>query len=198
MKAREVMSRPVITVRPDTPTGEAAALLGKHQITALPVVDADASLLGMISEGDLLRNQVPREGQAEARPHESRVGALMSSPAVRVAEGDDISDVAALLLSSNVHSVPVVDGAEVVGIISRRDLVRTLVRTDDAIAAEVRSRLDAYGAHPGRWDVAVQDAAVTISGEFDDHVAEQVVGALARTIPGVLAVALHRDPAQRS
>jgi len=86
----------------------------------------------------------------------------------------------------------------VMDVIDRRDLVRTLVRTDDAIAAEVRSRLDAYGAHFGRWDVAVQDAAVTISGEFDDHVAEQVVGALARTIPGVLAVELNRDPARRS
>jgi len=190
MKARELMSRPVITVRPETPTGEAAALLGKHQITALPVVDADSRLLGMISEGDLLRNQVPPEAKAEPRQHQSQVGSLMTSPAVRVSDGDDISEIAELMLSSNVHSVPVVDGDEVVGIISRRDLVRTLVRTDDAIAAEVRSRLDAYGARPGRWDVDVQDAAVIISGDFDDHVAQQVVLALTRTVPGVLTVAL--------
>jgi CBS domain-containing protein len=198
MKARDLMTRPVITVRPETPTGEAAALLGKHQITALPVVDVDSRLLGMISEGDLLRNQIRRDGEAELREHESRVGALMTSPAVRVAESDDISDVAGLMLYSNVHSVPVVDAEEVVGIISRRDLVRTLVRTDDALAAEVRTRLDAYGGRPGRWDVDVQDGAVIINGDFDDHVEEQVARALARTVPGVRTVALNPHPVQGS
>jgi CBS domain-containing protein len=198
MKARDLMTRPVITVRPETPTGEAAALLGKHQITALPVVDVDSRLLGMISEGDLLRNQIRRDGEAALREHESRVGALMTSPAVRVAESDDISDVAGLMLYSNVHSVPVVDAEEVVGIISRRDLVRTLVRTDDALAAEVRTRLDAYGGRPGRWDVDVQDGAVIINGDFDDHVEEQVARALARTVPGVRTVALNPDPVQGS
>jgi CBS domain-containing protein len=198
MKARELMSRPVITVRPETPTGEAAALLGKHQITALPVLDADSHLVGMISEGDLLRNQIPHDEQTELREHQSRVGALMTSPAVRVAESDDISDVAELMLNSNVHSVPVIDADEVVGIISRRDLVRTLVRTDDALAAEVRTRLDAYGGRPGRWDVDVQDGAVIINGDFDDHVEEQVARALARTVPGVRTVALNPHPVQGS
>src|SRR5438132_14026713 len=78
MKARELMSRPVITVRPDTPTGEAAALLGKHQITALPVLDSGSRLVGMISEGDLLRNQIQHDGQAELRQHQSLVGGLMT------------------------------------------------------------------------------------------------------------------------
>jgi hypothetical protein len=152
----------------------------------------------MISEGDLLRNQIPHDEQTELREHQSRVGALMTSPAVRVAESDDISDVAGLMLYSNVHSVPVVDADEVVGIISRRDLVRTLVRTDDALAAEVRTRLDAYGGRPGRWDVDVQDGAVIINGDFDDHVEEQVARALARTVPGVRTVALNPHPVQGS
>jgi len=87
--------------------------------------------------------------------------------------------------------VPVVTGSRLLGIISRRDLLRTLIRGDDTIAAEVHSRLDHYAGHHGRWSVSVNDGVVTIGGRFDDEAERQVVSVLARTVSGVSSV--HTD-----
>jgi CBS domain-containing protein len=90
--------------------------------------------------------------------------------------GADVVDVVTAMLSAGVRSMPIVDGSRVVGIVTRRDLMRALVRDDDrTIAADVRHRLAMYGG-PDRWTVDVHDGAVAIGDEFDNatdqHVAE--------------------------
>jgi len=83
-----------------------------------------------------------------------------------------------------------VEGATVVGIVSRRDLLRTLVRDDDAIRAEILQVLSSSGEAADAWEVQVTDGAVLLVGDTDDG---RAVTALARTIPGVAAVHLTRQ-----
>src|SRR5262249_41489106 len=112
------------------------------------------------------------------------VGQVMTDTVVCLPDSADTADAAELMLNYDVRAVPVVSGSKLLGIVSRRDLLRTLIRGDDAIAAEVRSRLDYYAGHHGRWSVAVDDGVVTVGGQFDDEAEGQVITVLARTVAG--------------
>jgi CBS domain-containing protein len=198
MKASEVMSQPVITVAVDTPVRQAAALLAERAITAMPVVDGEGRLVGMVSEADLLVNRMAHDPRAHLRrdthpqggqPEPAHtVGEVMASPVRAMAIDADTADVVDLMLRHDVRSVPIVDGEVVVGIVSRRDLLRALVRDDCTIEAEIRTRLDSYGGHPGRWPVQVVDGVVTVGGPFGDETERRVVATLVRTVPGVSVV----------
>ena len=141
----------------------------------MPVLDGDGRLVGMVSEADLLAHRMAHDPRRHLRrdgdqPDPPRtVGEVMTSPVVAMGVDADAADIADLMLQYNVRSVPIVDGASVVGIVSRRDLLRTLVRDDGTIAAEIRSRLDTYGGRPGRWPVQVQDGVVSLGGPFGDQ-----------------------------
>jgi CBS domain-containing protein len=188
------MTRPVYTVRIDTPIEQVTALLAQRQITAAPVLDENGRLAGVISETDLLGYRMLGATQASAlwdgdaeeavgRPTVARE--IMTSGVVTVSLDADLGEVAERMLEGNVHSMPVMDDSGVIGMISRSDLVRTLVRTDDAIAAEVQHRLDEYSGGTRRWTASVKDGVVAIAGQFDDDVEVNVVSILARTVPGV-------------
>lgn len=133
MRANELMTTPVVTVSLGTPVHEVAELLTKHRITALPVLDAEGRLVGIVSEGDLLvnriaadpRNHLRREAEHPDPPH--LVDQVMTSTVVAMGQHADVADVANLMLDYDVRSVPIVDGSRVVGIISRRDLIRALL-----------------------------------------------------------------------
>ena len=195
MRVRDIMSRPVFTVQPTDPVEGAAALLADRGITAAPVVDDRNRLVGMVSEGDLLRGRVPDDPTAHLRaapkpashrPH--LVAEVMTREVVTAWPLEDIADVARTMLERDVRSVPVLDGGHVVGIISRRDLLRSVLRTDDVLAHEVQQRLDAYAGGTPRWTVTVTDGVARIDGSLDDEAERRVVDILARTVPGVAAV----------
>jgi CBS-domain-containing membrane protein len=189
MRACEIMTQSVVTVRAETEIQHAAQLLAEHGITSLPVLDDDHGLIGIVSEVDLIRDRMPRDPRSHLRPDTSE----QPDPArlVRDVMSADTADVAALMLEHNVRAVPIVDGAKVVGIISRRDLLRTLIRDDAAIAADVDRRLDDYAGERGRWAVEAENGIVTIRGRFDDEAQERVVSVLARTVPGAIRVHAH-------
>ncbi len=202
MRARDIMSCPVYTVRPDTSIEEAAALLFEHGFAAAPVVGEQGELVGIVAEGDLLRHRVPPDPTAHLRrdlpvPHGQRprvVSDVMTREVIATSPDADVADLAARMLDRNVRSIPIVDTSEVIGIVSRRDILQAVVRTDDVIGMEVRYRLDQYAAGQHRWTVAVADGVVQVSGEFDDEVQRQIVMVLARTVPGV-AEARVMEPA---
>jgi CBS domain-containing protein len=195
MQARQIMTTPVITVRPDTTIRDAAALLLEHRITAAPVLDNDGELVGMVSEGDLVVDRFGHDPRSRLRPVEDEppgpqtVGEVMSTPVVALGPSADAADLAETMLDADVRSIPIVEGAAVVGIVSRRDLLRTLVRDDDAIRAEIVNRLAGYSETPTRWDVQVTDGAVLLVGETEADDGRAAV-ALARTVPGVASVHL--------
>jgi CBS domain-containing protein len=197
VKVREIMTRPVTTVHTDTPVEEAAALLATHNITSLPVLDDNDLVVGIVSESDLIRDRMPRHDyetadRGEHRPH--RVWQVMTETVFCLTDTADTADVAEMMLSYDVRAVPIVDGGRLEGIISRRDLLRTMVRGDDVVAAEVKERLDFYSGQHGRWAVAVADGEVSLDGCFDDEAERQVVTVLARTVPGVDAVHTQHHP----
>jgi CBS domain-containing protein len=91
-------------------------------------------------------------------------------------------------LRYNVRSVPVVDGRDIVGIVSRRDILRAAMRGDEVVTKDVQHRLDEYADGPRRWTAEVVRGVVTITGEYANDTERAVVAVLARTVPGVVAV----------
>jgi CBS domain-containing protein len=189
MQARDIMNSPAVTVTTETTVKYAAKLLASNGFTTLPVLDGDGRLIGILTEADVMRGRFPRDPRyhhafdgdilgADETPQVPAVAvdAVMTTPAIGMGAGADVVDVVTAMLSACVRSMPIVDGSRVVGIVTRRDLMRALVRDDDrTIAADVRHRLAMYGG-PDRWTVDVHDGAVAIGDEFDNatdqHVAE--------------------------
>ncbi|GAB2813788.1 CBS domain-containing protein [Lentzea nigeriaca] len=181
MRARDIMTSPAITVTPEVPVRGAAALLVSHGFTALPVVDGDKRLIGIVTEADLLRNGYVDETRG------STVGDVMTTPAFAMDGGAQAEVLARVMLDDRVRCVPIVDGSKVLGVVTRRDLVRALARTDTTVSAEVQHVLDIYGG--GRkWTVAVQDGEATIAAENPDAETERVLTALAGSVHGVVRV----------
>ena len=200
MQARQIMTSPVVTVRPDTTVREAAMLLLEHRITAAPVLDAGGHLIGIVSESDLVVDRFRHDPRNQVRPIQDEppgrqaVGEVMTTPVIALGPSADAADLARTMLETDVRSIPIVEGGTVIGIVSRRDLLRTLIRDDDAIRADIVDRIADYRVPDGSWDVDVCDGAVVLVGDLDGDGRAEV--ALARTVPGVGSVHLvrHRAP----
>jgi CBS domain-containing protein len=196
MRAKDIMTRPVHTVAQDASVESAAELMTAHRITALPVVDRQGGLVGMVSEGDLLWHRVPPDPTAHVPRLENTepgrrpetVAEVMAWEPYTAQPETDVAEVADLMLRHDVRSVPVVEGGVVVGIVSRRDVLRIMVRTDEVLRGEVQHRLDEYADGISRWKAMVTGGVARIAGEFDDETERAVVAVLARTVPGVAAV----------
>jgi len=191
MRARDLMTSPVITVHPWTSAKEAAELLSMHGFTALPVVDDDDRLIGIVTEADLIRGRVPVDPRnahehSEATSAGKTVGDLMTSPATAMGTGTDLADLCQALVDARIRAMPIVDGSAVVGIVTRGDIVRVLARDDVDIARDVKHRLEIYGGS-GRWKIDVRDGYVHIADQFDDDTDRHVAQLLALAVPGVVA-----------
>lgn len=199
MRALDIMSSPVVTVAPDTAVKHAAELLASNGFTALPVVDA-GGLIGIVTEADVVRDRFPRDPRyrvtdgydsaAQVSVAPSTVGAVMTTPAVGMGAGTDVVDLVAAMLNDRIRSMPIVDGSRVVGIVTRRDLVRALARDDHTIAQDVRHQLAMFGG-PHRWTVEVDDGVVTIGDEFDSAADRHAAAVLAEAVPGVTSACVN-------
>ncbi|WP_030440527.1 CBS domain-containing protein [Actinoplanes subtropicus] len=194
MRAKDVMSSPVHTVKQTTTVESAAQLITAKAVTALPVIDDGGRLVGMVSESDLLWHRVPSDPTAHLRRPDTdpadrpgMVVEVMSPYPVTTRPDADLAEVAEQMLEHDVRSMPVLDAGAVVGIISRRDILRAMVRGDDVLTAEVQHRLDEY-ANGHRWTAVVDGGVARVTGDFDDDTEQGIVTVLARTVPGVAAV----------
>ncbi|MGW4059926.1 CBS domain-containing protein [Amycolatopsis sp. NPDC004747] len=193
MKARDIMTRPVVRVGPATPVREAIVLLTEHCVAALPVVGEDDAVLGVFTEADALRS-----GITGAAP-DVLVATMMTTPAETVRLDTDITEIARRMLGDRRRSIPVVDDEGVLaGIVSRRDLLSPLVRQDDSIASHLNSLLTDYSGHRDRWAVSVTGGMVTVRGAFTDEAERRVVTALAKTVFGVVGVELWEEASVRT
>ena len=191
MRTRDVMTTDVVVVGPDTPARDAARLLAERGFTALPVVDPSGALVGTVSETELLRDRLPQDPRwlVHGKPVEARqapadvVAQVMTKPPVTVSPNTDLAEVADLMLEHGVRSVPVVHEGNLAGIVTRRDMLRSITRADWVIEAEIRHRLGMIGG-ARRWQVAVAGGKVSIvdkmnSAATERHVAEVLVRAVA-------------------
>jgi len=156
MKAREVMTSDVASVRSGTPIREIAKLLFERHISAVPVVDDSGAPIGMVSEGDLLgRGDADRETRGDwwlallseseklgpdivpaVRKAERAASDVMSRPVISVNENTETSEIARILATHRIKRVPVVSHGRVIGIVSRADLLRELAQQPPARSAE--------------------------------------------------------------
>ena len=138
MKIDDVMTSPVITIKADAPVQAAAALLASHGFTALPVLDEKDGVLGIVTEADLLRGRVYPEGFPSVTTPATVGGVMTPVPSVMRPEAD-LADVVSLMIEEGRRSVPIVDGGRLVGIVTRRDVVRVIAR-GETTSAQVRRR----------------------------------------------------------
>ena len=191
MLVRDVMTSPAVTVPPDMPLKRVAHLLDEHSVTALPVVDRSNRIVGVISEADVVLEAVPHDPRAHQilhpvgrDPYFTRAADVMNFHPVTVGPGTDLAEATELMTSTSVKSLPVVEDGVVVGVVSRRDVVRVLARADDVIAAEVDELLRGLAED---WLVDVEEGVVLAEGP-DDERERDIVRSLASTVPGVVAV----------
>lgn len=177
---QDVMTSPVVTISPDAELKDAAARLRAGGFSALPVVDSQGRLVGILSEADLLARA---ERPATSVRSGTLAGQLMSRPVVTVSADASLTEAADLLLRYGLQRLPVVDGAgRLAGIASRGDLLKVFLRSDEEVARDVRERLRAEGLPD--LVTAVEDGVVTLSGGAGEEPARRVVEAVA----GVVAV----------
>jgi CBS domain-containing protein len=195
MKASEIMTRDVVTVRPETTVRDAVRLLSEHRVTSLPVLDELGNVVGIVSELDLLRDRMPHDPRAHLWSHKDDraepgrfVRDVMTDTVICLSENADTADLAELLINNNVRAIPIIRGPDMVGIVSRRDVLSTLLRDDVAVLADITDRLHAYSGEPDRYRVEVDQGAVTISGAFDDKRQCDTVAGLVRSVAGVVRV----------
>lgn len=196
MLVREAMTAPAVTVHPSDTTRHALRLLHEHAVTALPVVDGDGRLVGIVSEIDLLCGEFEPDPRAFLRPvtgptappPSRTVAAVMTSRVLATVPNADVAALFDAMLRARVKSVPVLDGRHVAGVISRSDMVAVLLRDDDLIRFDVQAALAGYLPRPG-WRVHVRDGEVTVEGDLA-ATDPSLVEILARTVPGVVRVTL--------
>lgn len=148
MLARDIMNKDVITIREDSSIEEAAGILTENNISGAPVVDKKGKLVGMVTEGDLLHQETnPRtpaflnilgafiyiNGLERYREDFKKLAAtstseIMTRDLVTAVGGTEIEDVAALMVKHGIKRVPVVEKDNLIGIISRADIIKTMAR----------------------------------------------------------------------
>lgn len=219
MKAVDVVARTVISVEPNATVLQAARQMLQHHISGLPVINKAGSLVGILSEGDFLRRretQTERKysrwleflmgpGRAAAEythSHGSKVAEVMTVDVCTVSENTALEDVVELMERRHIKRVPVVRGNQVVGIITRANLMHAMVslaRTEPRAAkddAAIREKLLAE-MQKEKWapmamtNVVVRGGVVELWGTIFDERQREALKVAAENIPGVQAVKDH-------
>jgi CBS domain-containing protein len=219
MNAADVMTTAVITVTPDTPVGEIVALLLRHGISGVPVVDAEGGVLGVVSEGDLLRRAelgtekqrgtwrtfftgTARLAGEYVRSHGRQARDVMTQDVVCVGPATTLEQIADLMEERHIKRVPVVAERKLVGIVSRKNLLRALAsKVADAAAVpasdgEIRKALSAElsrHAWSRRADnsVVVSDGVVHLWGLVASAEESRALELAAEGVAGVKKVENH-------
>jgi CBS domain-containing protein len=203
-RVRDVMTPEVVTVGERASFKEIAATMAEHRVSALPVLDEDGRVAGIVSEADLLLKEEFPEHRAGGRlfqSHRQRVqrakaaggsaAELMTAPAVTVGPDATVTEAARLLHRRGIKRLPVVDPAgPLLGIVSRADLLKVLLRSDAEIAQEIRQEvlLRAMWADPDSITVQVRDGVVTLTGQLERRSIIPIALSLVHGIDGVVGV----------
>jgi CBS domain-containing protein len=204
MTVDELMTKVVITVSPETTLKDAAAILAERRVSGVPVVDTEGAVVGVFSEGDVLYRESggAQDGfrfaawpgppdHLEAKLDSTIVGESMSSPAVTIGVRSAVTDAAKTMIGEGVNRLPVIDDeGRLVGIVTRADLVRAFVRSDDDVADEICD--DVLGRQlwlePDSVRVEVEQGRVRLTGQVESQTDADLVSILAKRVPGVVSL----------
>lgn len=210
MQAKNVMTTKVVSIPPTASVRSAALSMTAHNISGLPVVD-DGRIVGIVTEGDLLRRVALRpteplhngDAQDERQAlteyvltHGWSVADAMCGEIVTVGPDTDVREIAGIMLSRRIKRVPVVDKGQLIGIISRCDLLGMIIDApfdivasgDESIRLAIATRLRGdLGIDPERVDLKVSDARVSVGGRLETNLQKKAVRALVESVRGVAA-----------
>jgi CBS domain-containing protein len=220
MEASDIMSRAVVTVGPATTVTELARTMIEHRISAVPVTDDKGVMIGIVTEGDLLRRaEIGSEHQQSrwaefvcanwnlaaeyTKEHGRRVSDVMTSPVVTVAATATLGEIADIMESRHIKRVPIVENEKLVGIVSRANLVQALASSealqpstttaDRDIRARLCSELRDQPWSPTGANVIVDHGEVHLWGYISTESARRAIVVTAENIPGVHRVHDHMD-----
>jgi CBS domain-containing protein len=203
----DVMTSPASSVAESTTYHDIIDVMVAHNISAVPVVDANGSVVGVVSEADLLhkmefagsgpaRRLIERKRVRDGRRKAAATVAadLMSEPPIVIGRTASIATAAALMSEHGVKRLPVVDGRDrLIGVVSRADLVRLYARPDDQILSDIREYVlrRTMAMDPDALTVGVRDGVAMLAGAVDRRSTITVIELLVQTVPGVVDVANH-------
>jgi len=197
---KDVMTAEVVAVRRETTFKEMAAVLRRYRVSALPVVDDAGRVIGVVSEADLLAKEALSDpGVAAELLHRKDVrkaegltaGDLMTRPAVTAAPGDPVEQAARMMHFMQVKRLPVVNsGGQLVGIVSRSDVLAVFDRPDEDIRKDIVDTmlLHEFLIDPRLFTVTVESGVVTLEGCPETAALGRALVRKARHVPGVVAV----------
>jgi CBS domain-containing protein len=223
MKARDVMVSPVISVKLSSSVREVAQTLLKHRISAVPVVDDQGKLVGIVSEGDLLyrveagtqrrhswwlSGLIGNEALASEyiKAHSRNVADVMTTNVITAAPDTPLHQIAALLEKNSIKRVPIVEKGQLVAIVSRANLIQALastrkdfeaLRSDSEIRDRVLARLRGQPwANTALLNITVNGGIVDLWGITRSETERKAIRAAAESTPGVHGVNdnLHKSP----
>ncbi|MEV5973161.1 CBS domain-containing protein [Streptomyces sp. NPDC051921] len=198
----DVMTKKVVAVLPGAEFKEIVTTMERWKVTAVPVVEGEGRVVGVVSEADLLLKEEfhdhrlglveqLRRLDATTKAGSRRAGDLMTSPAVTVAPDASLPQAARLMAAHRIKRLPVVDASGTIqGIVSRADLLKVFLRPDDDLAAEVRHHVieHLFPLSRHQVDIRVDGGVVTLSGEVRDSALIPLAERLARAVEGVVDV----------
>jgi CBS domain-containing protein len=219
MRATDVMTSRVISVRPDASILEAMRLMLQHRISGLPVIDASGTLVGLVTEGDFLRRAETGTNRHRSRwlefligpgrlaeeythTHGRKVEEVMTADPITVTEDTAVADIVPLMERRRIKRVPVVRGKEVVGIVTRANLLHALVglargtKPNNAADWAIRDQISAV-LKKETWapfatiDVTVRRGVVDLWGVIFDERERRALIVASENVPGVKPVNDH-------
>jgi CBS-domain-containing membrane protein len=213
VRAKDIMTRRVVTVTADSDVGDTIRLMLKHRISGAPVVNESGKLIGIVTEGDLMRRAelriVPesdsnlaaeKQAQAYVKAHGRKVVDIMTKNVVSVDENEAPEKIASVLEGQGIKRVPVVHDGRVIGIVSRANLLRVLAagRTgagnvnDSQIKSSILTKAkDEAAVQLALVDVMVSDGIVHLWGNVASEAEREAVRVVAEATEGVKEVQNH-------
>jgi CBS domain-containing protein len=207
MTIRDVMTTSVLTVRPDTPLKDVARLLIDSDVSGVPVIDDQGAVLGVVSEGDfLVKEQGPQAlrhrrlarllGESEATRRQigkvaaRTAGEAMTTPAVTMEPSRSIQDAAAVMTERRVNRLPVVESGRLIGIVTRADLVRAYLRTDEELVRTIRQDVlhRVLWLDPASFDVTVHNGEAVVRGNVERRSTARIVEEAIAMVPGIVSL----------
>jgi CBS domain-containing protein len=205
MHVQELMTTPALSIGPEASLKDVATIFVERGISGLPVCDAENRVIGVISEGDILyKEHDPRTGRkggalawlADGRSTplvKSRaqlVREAMTSPPITISAWSSVSEAARLMTERGVNRLPVLKDGELVGIVTRTDLVRAFTRSDEEIVHEVQDELlrRTMWLEPGTVAVDVVRGEVKLRGLLEKRSDVVLLQRLVARVPGVVSV----------
>ena len=205
MQVQDLMTRELVTVSPEESLKETARLLVEHGISGIPVVAEDGAVLGVVTEEEILikeHGDVHEPGlvegllhRAEREAEKAKAGAITAAEAMSPAPPaievwHSVSFAASEMLAGGSERLLVMQRGELIGIVTRSDLVRAFARADAEIAREIRESMGDLTV-PAGIDVDVRDGEVVLQGKVASRVDAESLAGMVRRTPGVVAV--HAD-----